>query len=46
MLNLNKHAKTKPKPTFIFQNCSRVCVSVCTQHRIALIISLLSSRQS
>jgi len=22
--------KTKPKPTFIFENCSRVCTSLCT----------------
>jgi len=27
MLNLNKHTKTKPKPTLIFKNCSCVRVS-------------------
>jgi len=30
MLNLNKRAKTKPKPTLIFKNCSYVCISLCT----------------
>jgi len=30
MLNLNKHTTTKPKPTHIFNNCSRMCVSLCT----------------
>jgi len=30
MLNLNKCTKTKPKPTFIFKNCSYVCISLCT----------------
>jgi len=41
----NKLTKPKPKPTFIFKNYSRVCVSLCTtvvayitQHRAVLII--------
>jgi len=43
MLNLNKHTKTKPKPTLIFKNCSYMCVYHCAQllctiqHRIVLI---------
>jgi len=45
MLKLNKHtkAKTKPKPTLIFQNLSHVCTYHCaqllytTQHRKVLI---------
>jgi len=46
LLNLNKHAKTKPKPkpTVNFKNCSYACSYHCvqllytTQHRTVLII--------
>jgi len=46
LLNLNKHAitKPKPKPTVNFKNCSYACVYHCvqllytTQHRKVLII--------
>jgi len=45
MLNLNKRTitKYKPKPTYIFKNCSHVCAYHCalsytTQHRTVLII--------
>jgi len=33
MVNLNKHTKTKPKPTLIFKNCSYTA-----QHRTVLTI--------
>ena len=46
MLNINKHAitKPKPKPTFNFKNCSHVCTYHCvqlsytTQHKTVLIV--------
>jgi len=43
MLNLNKHTKTKNKPTVNFNNCSYICVRIIvhncrTQHSRVLII--------
>jgi len=44
MLKLNKHTKTKPKPTLVFTKCSRVCehhyaqLSYTTQHRTVVMI--------